>query len=455
MQLRPSQPALEWLRCRSVLLRGGIEAAAIGILAGRIARIEPFDCAEAIAAPASEELADGVLLPGIVDSHVHVNEPGRAEWEGFATATQAAAAGGVTTLVDMPLNAIPATTSLEALRSKLDVAKCQLAVDVGFWGGVVPGNFSGIEPLHRGGVLGFKAFLVDSGVEEFAAVGLADLERAAFEIARLGSVLLVHAELPDGLRPSETGTDRRSHAAWEASRPPVSESRAIDRLAAIALASGAAIHVVHLSSADGLARVRAAQRSGARLSAESCPHYLFFASEEIPDGATAWKCAPPIRGREHRDALWDGLADGSIALVASDHSPSPPPMKAPDSGDFFAAWGGISSLELALAATWTAASARGFGLDRIAEWMSAAPARLAGLEGRKGAIEIGRDADFVLFDPEASFRVDATRLRHRHPLTPYDRLELRGVVRKTWLRGAPIFEAGRLLRTDAGAPVTR
>lgn len=443
------------VRGRRVVTPRGVGPGAIGIDGGKIAAVEELDAVGA-GVPV-EEAGDLVVLPGLVDSHVHVNEPGRADWEGFATATRAAAAGGVTTLVDMPLNSIPATTTVAALAAKRAAAAGQLSVDVGFWGGVVPGNLAELEPLHRAGVLGFKAFLVDSGVDEFAATPLAELELAAAEIARLGSVLLVHAELAEhlGEAPPSGRPERRRHAAWEASRPPRSESEAIAALAEIVRRTGCGVHVVHLTSNAGLARVRAARHAKLPLSAESCPHYLHFASEEVPDGGTAWKCAPPIRGAGERDALWGGLDDGSIALVASDHSPSPPSRKALDSGDFFDAWGGIASLELALPATWTAARQRGFGVERLAAWMSAAPARLAGLDARKGAIAAGYDADLVLFDPEAAFTARGALLHHRHPTTPYEGRTLRGVVRRTFLRGRRIFVDGDSASALTGRTLAR
>lgn len=421
----------------------GVRPAAVGIAEGRIVAVGAPG--ELGGSGAIERLDDLVLLPGAVDTHVHVDEPGRADWEGFATATAAAAAGGVTTLVDMPLNSIPATTSVAALEAKRRAAAGRTSIDVAFWGGVVPGNLADLARLHSAGVRGFKAFLVASGVEEFPAVGAEELRAAAAEIARLGSLLLVHAEAPERIAPGPArGGDPRAHAVWEASRPPESEAAAIEQLAEIAASTGARIHVVHLSSAAGLDRVRRARAAGLSISAETCPHYLTFASEEIPDGATEWKCAPPIRGRVERERLWQGLGDGSIALVASDHSPCPPALKRRDGGDFFAAWGGIASLELALAATWTGAVERGFGLERLAAWTAAAPARLAGLARRKGAVAVGRDADLVVFDPEASFFVDPAALFQRHPITPYAGRRLRGRVLATYLRGEPVFAAGRV-----------
>ena len=443
------------LRGRRVALPGGLGAAAIAIAGGRIVAIDGYD-APLPAGAALDDVGELVVLPGLVDSHVHVNEPGRTDWEGFASATRAAAAGGITTLVDMPLNSIPATTTVAALEAKRAAARGRIAVDVGFWGGVVPGNLAELEPLHRAGALGFKAFLVDSGVDEFAATPLAELELAAAEIARLRSVLLVHAELAEHLLPAPADpAERRRHAAWEASRPPRSESEAVAALAGIARRTGCGVHVVHLTSIEGLARVRAARHAKLPLSAESCPHYLFFSSGEVPDGGTAWKCAPPIRGAGDRDALWEGLADGSLALVASDHSPSPPAMKAGANGDFFAAWGGIASLQLALAATWSGARARGHGVERLAHWMAAAPARLAGLSGKKGEIVAGGDADLTIFDPEATFTVRGERLHHRHPATPYEGRTLHGVVRRTLLGGREIFVDGELVGEATGRTLAR
>jgi allantoinase len=328
-------------------------------------------------------------------------------------------------------------------------------VDVGFWGGLVPGNASELEPLNRAGVLGFKAFLAPSGVDEFAHVGAAELARGARELARLGSPLLVHAELPRHLAAAPAGADSRAHATWEATRPAAAEAEAIALLARVARESGARVHVVHLSSSAGLERVREARAAALPLSAETCPHYLAFAAEEIPDGGTEWKCAPPIRGRAEREALWAGLETGAIGLVASDHSPSPPELKRRESGDFLAAWGGIASLQLLVPALWTGAAARGLGLDRLARWLAAAPADLAGLAGRKGCLAAGHDADFLVLDPEASFRVEPERLYHRHPVTPYAGRTLRGIVRATYLRGARVFAEGELLGEPAGRLLRR
>ena len=444
------------VRSRRVVTPDGVRAAALGIGGGRILSVGRWD-----AVPAGvpcDDFGDLALLPGVVDIHVHVNEPGRSEWEGFASATRAAAAGGVTTLVDMPLNAIPATTSVAALAAKRRAAEGRCAVDVGFWGGVVPDNLEEIEPLHRAGVLGFKAFLVPSGVGEFAHVDRSELRRAAAEIARLGAQLLVHAESPARVAAATAaaaGRDPRAYATWEATRPPAAEAEAVALLAEIARATGARVHVVHLSSGAGLARLRAARGDGIGLSAETCPHYLTFAAEEIADGATEWKCAPPIRGRDEREVLWRGLVDGSIELVASDHSPSPPELKRRESGDFLAAWGGIASLQLTLPALWTGARARGIGLDALSRWLAAAPARRARLAARKGEIAPGKEADLVVFDPEASFTVEPERLYHRHPMTPYAGHRLYGRVHRTYLRGRPIFDQDEPGVTPTGRLLAR
>jgi allantoinase len=394
------------------------------------------------------EAGDAVVLPGLVDTHVHVDDPGRADWEGFEHATRAAAAGGVTTVVDMPLNSLPPTTTPAGLEAKLAAAAGRCHVDTGFWGGIVPGNLGELPGLVAAGALGCKAFLVDSGVEEFPRVDLAELEAAMGALREAGAVTLVHAEAPEAVAAAtaaveRAGADRRSYRTWLESRPDRAETEAVAAVAELAGHTGARAHVVHLSSAEALAPLRAASRAGARLSAETCPHYLTLAAEDVPDGATQHKCAPPVRGAANRERLWAALAEGTIATVASDHSPCPADRKRLDDGDFLAAWGGIASLQLALPLVWTAARARGHDLADLARWMCAAPARLAGLDGRKGAIAAGRDADLVIFEPDAAFRVDPANLQHRHPVTPYAGRMLHGVVVETWLRGRRVHDRGR------------
>jgi len=427
-------------RGAAVVLPDGIAPADVIVRDGVIADVLPLG-----AASGGEIVAcDGVLMPGLVDTHVHVNEPGRTEWEGFATATRAAAAGGITTIVDMPLNSIPATTTVAALEAKRAAARAAgLTIDVGFWGGVVPGNTAELEPLAAAGVLGFKCFLVPSGVDEFAHVTKPDLIEAMPVLARLGLPLLVHAELPEPIDAAAPGAkaDRRSHATWLASRPPSAEIEAILMMLTLSDATDCAVHIVHLSASEPLADLRAARDQFVSVTVETCPHYLTYDAEEIADGATAFKCAPPIRGRENRERLWDGLREGDIDLIATDHSPCPPALKQLDRGDFFAAWGGIASLEVALAAVWTEARGRGFTPEDLAQWMSFAPARLAGLVGRKGVIAKAADADLVVWDPEAEWTVDAARLQHRHPVTPYHGRKVSGVVRATFVRGVQVFDA--------------
>jgi allantoinase len=432
------------LRSRRVVTPARVGPAAVCVRDGAVAGLE----AHGAAVPAARvvELGDDALLPGLVDTHVHVNEPGRTEWEGFDTATRAAAAGGVTTIVDMPLNSIPPTVSVPALEAKVRAAQGRCHVDVGFWGGAVPGNQGELERLHAAGVYGFKCFLLDSGVEEFPHLAGPGLEAAMGELARLGAPLLVHAELPGPIAAAPAAQGRR-YLDYLRSRPPEAETGAVDRLVELGRRTGARVHVVHLSAAAALPALARARAAGLPVTVETCPHYLCLTAEEVPDGATQFKCAPPIREAANREALWTGLAEGTIDSVVSDHSPCPPELKRPDTGDFGQAWGGISSVQLRLPVLWTEARRRGHTLADLARWTATAPARLAGLAG-KGAIAEGHDADFAVFAPEQAFTVDPRALHHRHPLTPYAGRRLAGVVRATWLRGQPVGEQprGRLLR---------
>lgn len=448
------------IRGRRVVLESGLAPASIHISAGRVVAITAF---ETVAADCEivEAGEHSVVMPGLVDSHVHVNEPGRTEWEGFATATRAAASGGVTTIVDMPLNCIPATTTLDGLHAKLDAARGKLMVDSAFWGGVVPGNVSELARLWAAGVVGFKCFLVHSGVDEFPNVTESDLREAMPELARLGAMLIVHAEVPGPIEAAccqislEVGGDVRSYAAFLHSRPRAAENEAVELMLRLGRESGCRIHFVHHSSADALETLRAAKASGALLTIETCPHYLHFAAEDIRDGATEFKCCPPIRERENREQLWQALRDGTIDMVVSDHSPCPPDMKLGEQGDFMKAWGGISSLQLRLPVMWTESSARGFDLNQLAEWLCAAPARQVGLDHRKGSISVGKDADIVIWNPDREFRVAPAMIQHRHKLTPYAGELLRGKVEKTFLRGQMVYDDGAFARDPSGEILLR
>ncbi|HEY1325020.1 MAG TPA: allantoinase AllB [Streptosporangiaceae bacterium] len=435
------------VRSRRAVLPDGTRAAAVAVGGQVIAAVEDYGAR--LDAGRDVDLGDLVLLPGLVDTHVHVNEPGRTEWEGFATATRAAAAGGVTTICDMPLNSLPPTTSVAALEEKRAAAAGKCWVDVAFWGGAVPGNEASLRPLHEAGVVGFKCFLLDSGVAEFPPLDAAGLRAALGTLAGADALLIAHAE--DAAEIMEASG--RDFGSFVASRPPVAERRAIEKViaAAAAAGTGARAHIVHLSAAECVAMISAAKAAGIRLTAETCPHYLYFAAEEVPDGATEFKSCPPIRDSVNREALWRGLEAGVIDCVVSDHSPCPPELKSFGSGDFGVAWGGIASLQLGLSAVWTVARRRGRTLDDIARWMASAPAALAGLPS-KGRLAVGYDADLVAFDPDETYVVDPARLHHRHPVTPYAGRTLTGCVRQTWLRGTPLLEGegetpvGRLLK---------
>ena len=426
------------VRSRRVVTPEGVRPAAVHIRDGIIRRVADWDDAPRDAV--IDDVGDLVLMPGLVDTHVHMNEPGRTEWEGFESATRAAAAGGITTLLDMPLNSIPATTSTGGLAAKRAAARGRCAVDVGFIGGVIPGNTHQLAPLRSAGVLAFKCFLVDSGVDEFPGVHEDDLRDAFPVLATLGVPLMVHAEHPAHIVTPPAGGST-SYARYLSSRPAEAERAAIEMIVRLVEWCRVPVHIVHLSSADGLAAVRDARVRGLPISAETCPHYLTFSADDIRDGATEYKCAPPIRAEHERDALWRGLHDGEIDMVVSDHSPAPPALK-DGAGDFFAAWGGIASLQLGLPAMWTAAAARGVGIGELARWMCAGPATLVGLGRRKGHIAAGRDADLVVWDPGASFVVEPRLLQHRHPITPYAGRQLRGVARTTYLRGHVVYRDG-------------
>jgi allantoinase len=411
-------------RAQRAVVGGAVQPCAIGVQDGRIVAVEPID-ADLEATETVEVGPDAVLLPGLVDTHVHVNEPGRTDWEGFASATRAAAAGGVTTIVDMPLNSIPPTTTLAGLDAKRDCAAWQAHVDVGFWGGAVPGNVPVLQALHDAGVFGFKCFLIDSGVEEFPPLDAEQFRAAMAETARLGALLIVHAEDAAVIdaAPQPHGPD---YATFLQSRPHAAEDRAIATVIDTAKATGGRAHVLHLSSADALPELQAARAAGA---------------EHIPAGATEFKCCPPIRDAANQDRLWAALAAGDIDLIVSDHSPCTAELKHFDTGDYGTAWGGIASVQVGLPVVWTAARNRGHDLAQVVHWMSTAPADRVGL-AHKGRIEVGADADLCVFDPDAQFVVDPTQLLHKNPVCAYTGRQLSGVVRETWLRGRRVDTSG-------------
>jgi allantoinase len=430
------------IRGQRVLLPEGVGPAAIHVKDGRIADLTAVD-----QLPPDAQLVDvGALLitPGVVDSHVHINEPGRTEWEGFRTTTEAAAAGGITTVVDMPLNCIPATTSRDAAEKKRDVLGDSLNVDVAFWGGVVPGNAGQLEGLAKFGVPGCKCFTCPSGVDEFPHVTCDDLETALPVLRDLGRTLLVHAEAPGPLERAELavkGQDPRRYSTYLASRPAAAEDEAIAMIIDLCRKHRARAHIVHLASGSAIPLLRAAQREGVQITAETCLHYLAFSAEEIGDGATHFKCAPPIRDAANREALWAGLREGVIGMVVSDHSPCTPALKKPETGDFMGAWGGIAGLQFGLSALWTMAKQRGLPLEQVFAWNSSAPAKLAGLSHRKGRIARGFDADLVVWDDTATFTVKPEAVKHRHKVTPWAGRTLTGVVQKTFVRGQLAYDA--------------
>ncbi|HYP02097.1 MAG TPA: allantoinase AllB [Pyrinomonadaceae bacterium] len=450
------------IRARRVVTPDGVAAAAIHVRGERIVAVSSFEDAER-ACPLVEVDEGAIVLPGLVDTHVHINEPGRTDWEGFETATRAAAAGGVTTLVEMPLNSIPATTTREALETKRAAAAGKCHVDVGFWGGVVPVNMAELSPMFAGGVFGFKCFLVPSGVDEFGHVTEDDLRAAMPEMARMNALLIVHAETPAPIEAALAGVaagantaDPRRYETFLRSRPKAAEDEAVALMIRLCRETGARVHIVHHSSSASLVLLRAAKAEGLPFTAETCPHYLAFAAEDVPDGATEFKCCPPVRERANCEELWRALDAGVLDMIVSDHSPCPPALKRREEGDFLAAWGGIASLQLRLPVVWTEARRRGYSLERVVEWLAAAPARLVELDGRKGALRSGCDADIIVFRPDAQFQVEPQMLHHRHKLTPYAGQTLSGVVEATYLRGLKIYERGEFSqKTTTGALLAR
>lgn len=429
------------IRGRQVVLPDAVGPCSIYIREGRIVSVRDHSEIESGCEVVDAD-AGSVVMPGLVDTHVHVNSPGRTEWEGFQSATLAAAAGGVTTLVDMPLNSIPATTSLAGFQTKLETARNNCFVDVAFWGGVVPGNTAELANMFEAGVVGFKCFLVPSGVDEFPHVTEDDLREAMPELARLGALLIVHAELPGPIK--ATSDAAADYGSFLASRPRAAENEAVELMIRLSREFDTRVHIVHLSSAEAVPLLREARAAGVKITAETCPHYLHFAAEQIATGATEFKCCPPIREHDNREKLWHGLADGTIDMIVSDHSPCPGEMKLRETGDFMNAWGGIASLQLRLPVVWTEVRRRGFDLQEVARWLCANPSKQVSLDSRKGAIAAGYDADLVMWDPAQEFTVNAESLHHRHKITPYEGEILTGVVQKTFLSGQKIYDGGQV-----------
>ncbi|HWA93489.1 MAG TPA: allantoinase AllB [Terracidiphilus sp.] len=444
-------------RSTRVIAPHGVVAGTVIEHKGRIARMSAWN--DVPAGIPLHDFGDAPILPGLVDTHVHINEPGRTEWEGFWTATRAAAAGGVTTLVDMPLNCIPETTSVAALQAKRMAAQGKTWVDWAAWGGVVRGNAHELKPLIHAGVPGFKCFMIESGVDGFQWVDENELRKALAELRGTGRPLLVHAEVPGPIEQAIAqigpGANWRKYVFHLSSRPRNAETDAIAMLIWLADEFKTPIHVVHLSNALAATMLQRAREAGTPITVETCPHYLSFDSDEIPDGATEYKCTPPIRRAENREQLWKALEDGIIDMVTTDHSPCPLEMKDREEGRFDKAWGGIASLGLALPVMWTGMLERGFRLDRIATWMAEKPAQLAGLSGRKGLLVEGADADLVVFDPDAEWTVTVDDLHFRHKISPYLGAQLRGRVKETWLRGEQIYQDGSFSAEPHGRELVR
>ena len=434
------------IRAKRAVFPDGIRPAVVVVDDERITAL----LEDGAAVEAREEIVvpdDQVLMPGLVDSHVHVNEPGRTPWEGYESATRAGLAGGITTILDMPLNSSPPTTTVANLGAKEEAAQGKLSVDVGFWGGAVPGNIDQMAPLWDKGVFGFKCFTAHSGIDEYGYLGYEGVKEVLAELAELDAVLIVHAE--DSRILAEAPQDiTDQYATFLASRPRAAENTAIEQVLAAARETGARVHILHLSSAEALPAIRAAKQEGVKVTVETCPHYLTFASELIPDGATEYKCCPPLRENDNRKALWEGLKDGTIDHIASDHSPCTVDLKVKDTGDFGKAWGGVASVQLGLPAVWTAGEEFGIELSDIARWLAANPCASFRVPG-KGSIAVGNDADFAVVAPEETFVVDVEDLEHKNKISPYQGRTLRGVVKRTVLRGRTVdrdSKAGRIVR---------
>jgi allantoinase len=438
------------IKSNRIVTPGGIKPGFVIIKDGLI-----VDVADSVPDTAVQEIidvGDSVVMSGVIDPHVHINEPGRTNWEGFNTATKAALAGGITTLVDMPLNSSPVTTGVKAFDEKIAATTNQLHTNCGFWGGIVPGNENEVEGLIEKGVLGFKAFLTHSGIDEFPNATETDLRKVMPVIAAKGLPLLVHCELTDNVE--RANDDNRSYQNYLASRPGIWEDNAVAMMIRLCGEFDCRVHIVHLSSANAIEQIRQAKQRGLPLMVETGQHYLYFNAEDIPDGRTEYKCAPPLREKENNDLLWKALEEGVIDFVATDHSPSTPSLKELESGDLLKAWGGIASLQFALPVLWTAAKQRGIGLTNIAKWLCENPAKLIGKTSSKGKIAKGYDADLVVWNPEGSFIVTEEIIQHRHKVTPYLQEQLYGVVEQTFLNGHCVFNKGSFIELNRGKIIT-
>ncbi len=441
--------SVETWQAERALVAGVLQPAEVGVCDGVIVDVRTGAGVGARSVDAQRVIGpESLLLPGNVDSHVHVNEPGRTLWEGFASATEAAARGGITTIVDMPLNSIPATIDSASLDAKRASAAHQAHVDVGFWGGAVPQNLGRLEALWDEGVFGFKCFLVDSGVPEFAPLDRSEFGVAMAEVAGFGGLMIVHAEDPDVIA-GVGAWSSRSYREFVASRPEEAEINAIATVVEQCREYGTRTHILHLSSARSLDLIAAARAEGLPLTVETCPHYLVFDADSVPDGAAEFKCCPPIRDAGNQTALWDALREGIIDCVVSDHSPSTPEEKNRGDGDLALAWGGVSGLQVTFPTMVDEAARRGLDIVAVSEWMSAGPARVAGLCG-KGAIAVGFDADLICYQPGRSIAIDGSRLAHRNKLTPYSGRTISGSVWRTVVAGSTVFDG-----EEVGAPSGR
>jgi len=443
------------LQSKNVIINGEMTEACVEIKDELIYAIHPHG--QTLSCPI-QDYNDKVIMPGLVDSHVHINEPGRTEWEGFNTATQAAAAGGITALVDMPLNCIPVTTTKAAFQEKLDAVDDKLWVDCGFWGGVIPQNIDDLDDLLNAGVLGVKSFLIDSGIEEFPNVEAQDIQAAMPILAKHDVPYLIHAELDCGGFDDVVIT--KEYNSFLASRPKKWENDAISLMVDMARESkekgdNCKVHIVHLSSDEALNTIEQAKKEGLRFTAETCPHYLTIASENIPDGKTLFKCCPPIRENSNREHLWQAITDRRLDFIVSDHSPCTPELKHIDTGDIEKAWGGISALQFGISLIWTEAKERGFSLVDITRLMSTQTAKFAGLDSVKGEIKMGNHADFLIFDPDFSYTITNEMIKHRHNITPYAGREVTGQVLHTFVRGHHVYQQDEFINKPVGRPLLK